>query len=76
MLEMTKPLYGTGKVVVAESGFCDCDGVVACHNKGVYVQAYVKKRSHWSKGVLGDDIDDHLREAPLALCQTLVQEVN
>lgn len=73
---MTKPLYGTGKVVVADSGFCVRDGVVACHNKGVYVQAYVKKRSHWPKGVPGDDIDDHLREAPLGSCQTLVQEVN
>ena len=46
MLEMTKPLYGMGKVVVADSSFCVCDGVVACHNKGVYMQAYVKKCGH------------------------------
>ena len=64
MLEMTKPLYGTGKVVVADSGFCVRDGVVACHNKGVHVQAYVKKRGHWPKGVPGDHIDNHLCEAP------------
>jgi hypothetical protein len=76
MLEMTKPLYGTGKVVVADSGFCVRDGVIACHNKGVYVQAYVKKRGHWPKGVPGDHIDNHLSKAPLGYCGTLVQQVD
>jgi hypothetical protein len=35
MLEMTKPLHSTGKVVVADSGLCVRDGVIACHKKGV-----------------------------------------
>ncbi len=44
MLEMTKPLHGTGKVVVADSSFCVRDGVIACHKKGVNFQACIKKR--------------------------------
>jgi hypothetical protein len=74
MLEMTKPLHGTGKVVVTDSHFCIRDGVTACHKKGVNFQAYVKKRQHRQKGVPGDHIDEYLREAPLGHCKTLVQE--
>ncbi len=76
MLEMMKPLYGMGKVVVADSGFCVCDGVIACHHKGVNVQAYVKKRGHWPKGVPSNHINEHLKEAPLGHCKMLVQEVD
>ena len=74
MMEMTKPLHGTGKVVVGDSGFCVREGVIALHKKGVHFQAYVKKRSHWPKGVPGDHIDGHLKEAPLGYCETLVQQ--
>jgi hypothetical protein len=74
MLEMTKPLHGTGKVVVADSGFCVHDGVIACHKKGVNFQAYVKKRQHWLKGVPGNHIDKYLRGALLGHCKMLVQE--
>ena len=76
MLEMTKPLYGTGKVVVGDSSFCIRDGVIACHLKGVKVQAYVKKRGHWPKGVPGNHINEHLREDPLGYCKMLVQKVD
>ncbi len=34
----------------------------------------MKKRSHWPKGVPGDHIDGHLKEAPLGYCETLVQQ--
>jgi len=32
--EMTKPLHGTGKVVVGDAGFSVCNGIIACHKKG------------------------------------------
>ncbi len=46
MMEMTKPLHGTGEVVVGDSGFCVHEGDIELNKKGVYFQAYVKKRSH------------------------------
>jgi len=69
MMEMTKPLHGTGKVVVGDAGFSVRDGIIACHKKGVNFQAYAKKRGHWPKGVPGDHIDKHFRETPLGHCE-------
>ena len=74
MMEMTMPLHGTEKVVIGDSGFCVCDGVIALHKEGVFFQAYLKKRSHWPRGVLGDHIDGCLAEASLGHCETLVQQ--
>jgi hypothetical protein len=64
MVEMTKPIHSQGKVVIGDSGFCVQDRVVACHQRGVFFQAYVKKQSHWPKGV---------PKALLGYCETLVQ---
>ena len=46
MMEMTKPLHGTGKAVIGNSRFCVCNGVITLHKKGVFFQAYAKKCSH------------------------------
>eukprot|EP00956_Cyclotella_meneghiniana_P024387 scaffold48896_cov69-Cyclotella_meneghiniana.AAC.2 len=60
MLEMTKPIHGSGKSVSMDSGFCVSAGILAMHDHGVYGQALVKKRGrYWPKGVPGDAIDAH-----------------
>ena len=43
MLEMTKPVYHTGKVVSMDSGFCVSVGIIVMHNFGVYGQSLIKK---------------------------------
>jgi len=63
MVEMTKPLHGTGKVVVGDAGFSVRNGIIACHKKGLNFEAYAKKRH----------IDQHFQDAPLGHCETLVQ---
>ena len=73
MVEMTKPLHGTGKVVMGDSGFSVQDGVIACTEKGCYPKTYVKKRGHWPRGVPGDHIDSHFADAELGHCEMLVQ---
>ena len=73
MVEMTKPLHGTGKVVVGDASFSVRDRIIVCHKKGVSFQAYAKKHGHWPKGVLGNHIDQHFQDAPLGHCETLVQ---
>jgi hypothetical protein len=73
MVEMTKPLHGTGKVVMGDSGFAVRDGVIECAERGVEPMVYAKKRGHWPRGVPGDHIDVHFADAELGHCETLVQ---
>jgi hypothetical protein len=63
MVEMTKPIHGTRKVVMGDSGFGVQDGVIACTKKGCYPETYAKKRGHWPRGVPGDHIDSHFADA-------------
>jgi hypothetical protein len=59
MLRMCEPIYGTGKAVVLDSGFCVAKGIVALEAKGVYAGALIKKRRYWPKSVPGGAIDAH-----------------
>ncbi|KAL3817622.1 hypothetical protein ACHAXA_006511 [Cyclostephanos tholiformis] len=63
MLEMTKPIHRKGRVVVGDSGFCVWEGVVECHKRGGWFQAYVKKRGNWPRGVPGAAIDLYFNDA-------------
>ncbi len=63
MLEMTKPIHGTGKVVSMDSGFCVSAGILSMHFVGVYGKALVKKRGrYWTKDVPGDYIDECFKQ--------------
>ena len=44
MLRCTKPLQGTGKVVVLDLVFCVLKGVVELKKRGVFAAALIKKR--------------------------------
>ncbi len=43
MLEMTKQIHNTGKIVTMYSGFCVTVGMLALHDAGVFGQALIKK---------------------------------
>jgi hypothetical protein len=74
MLELTKLIHGKGKVVVGDSGFCVWEGVIECHKRGVWFQAYVKKCGNWPRGVPGAVIDGYFDDMPLGHCLTHVAE--
>lgn len=59
MLRCTKPLHGTGKVVVLDSGFCVLKGVIELKKRGVFAAALIKKRRYWPKYVPGEEIKAH-----------------
>lgn len=63
MLEMCKPLFGTNKVVIGNSGFCMWEGVVELHQHGVFLQVCVKKRAQWPWGVPANHINGHFAKA-------------
>jgi Transposase IS4 len=59
LLRLTKQLWGTGKVVVLDSGFCVLQGLIELRKKGVFAAAIVKKRRYWPKHIDGDGIKTH-----------------
>jgi hypothetical protein len=59
MLRLTKPVHGSGKVFVFDSGFCVLQGLIELKKKGIYGHALVKKRQYWPRHVPGDAIIEH-----------------
>ena len=59
LLHLTKPIHGSGKLVVLDSGFCVLQGLVELKKLGVFAHAVTNKRRYWSKHVKGDDIIQH-----------------
>ncbi len=47
---------------------------LSCHKRGVWIQAYVKKRGNWPRGVPGAVIDLYFDDMELGHCETLVAE--
>ena len=59
LLRLCEGIFGTGKVVVLDSGFCVLQALVELKKMGVYASALVKKRQYWPKYVDGDAIAAH-----------------
>ena len=62
MLMMCRPIFGTDKAVVLESGFCVDKSITELETNGVYMVALIKKRRCWPKGVTGGIIDTHFQD--------------
>ena len=45
MLRMCRPIFGSWKAVVSDSGFCVAKVITELESKGVYAAAQIKKRS-------------------------------
>ena len=50
---MCEPLFSMVKAVVADSGFCVANGIVALVVKGVHASALIKKHQYWPNSVTG-----------------------
>jgi Transposase IS4 len=62
LLHLTKPLWGTGNVVVLDSGFCVLQPLIEIRKKGVFAAAVVKKRRYWPKHIDGKRIKEHFED--------------
>ena len=62
LLALCKTLYGTGKIVVLDSGFCVLQGLIALKKVGVFAHAVIKKRRYWPKHIPGDAIDERMAD--------------
>ena len=57
LLRLCKPLFGTGKVVILDSGFCVLTALIDLMKFGVYASALIKKRRYWPKYIDGESIN-------------------
>ena len=49
LLRLTKPIWGTGRVVVLDSGFCVVKGIIALKKKGHFLSGTDKKEEILAK---------------------------
>ena len=73
VLEITKPVNHTGKVVSMDSGFWVSVRIIAVHNFCVYGQYLIKKRRYWPNNVHGDAIDSYFTNKELGSAKTFRQ---
>ena len=71
LLRLTKPIHGTGKVFVLDSGFCVLQGLVELKKKGVFAHALIKKRRYWLKHISGEDIIAHFTDKPIGAADAI-----
>lgn len=71
LLRLTRSIWGRGKVVILDSGFCVLRGIVELLKKGVYSSALIKKRRYWPKYVDGAAIDTHFENIEVGGCDAL-----
>ena len=76
MLDMTKPVHYTRKIVSMDSGFCCSVGIIAMHYNGVYGQSIIKKQRYWTKNVPGGAIDSYFANNLLGRAKTFRQVIN
>ena len=77
MLNMTKPIHNTGKVVTMDSGFFVAAGILALNHVGVYGQALIKKRGRfWTKHVPVQMIKEALKDKELGHATTFKQSID
>jgi len=62
VMRLCQPIFGSSRVVVADSGFCILKAIVELRKKGVYMSALIKKRRYWPRGIDGDAIASHFAD--------------
>ena len=62
LLRLCQGIFGTGKVVILDSGFCVLAALMQLLNYGTHALALVKKRRHWPRHIRGDFINAHFED--------------
>jgi len=71
LLRLTQQLWGTGKVVVLDSGFCVLKGLIELKKKGVFAAALIKKRKYWPRYIDGERIKAHFADKPIGYADAI-----
>eukprot|EP00549_Striatella_unipunctata_P017315 CAMPEP_0118690650 /NCGR_PEP_ID=MMETSP0800-20121206/10236_1 /TAXON_ID=210618 ORGANISM="Striatella unipunctata, Strain CCMP2910" /NCGR_SAMPLE_ID=MMETSP0800 /ASSEMBLY_ACC=CAM_ASM_000638 /LENGTH=192 /DNA_ID=CAMNT_0006588329 /DNA_START=370 /DNA_END=947 /DNA_ORIENTATION=- len=68
LLCLTKPLWGTGKIVILDSGFCVLQGLLSFVKHGVFAAALIKKQKYWPKYIRRDEIQQDFSSLSVGTC--------
>ena len=71
LLRLTKSLWGLGKVVVLDSGFCVLKALVKLKKKGVFSATLIKKRHYWPKHIDSNCIKVHFDDKEVGYINAL-----
>ena len=75
MLRNCKPIFGSVKDVVFESGFFVANVIFELETRCVYGVGLIKKRRYWSRNVPGNDIDKHFEGKEVVLVDFLEMKI-
>jgi hypothetical protein len=76
LLRLCKSLFGTGKVVILDSGFCVLQAIIELKKLGVYASALIKKRRYWPKYIKGDEIKEAFADKEIGYQDRLPGELD
>ena len=76
LLRLTRPLWGSSKVVVLDSGFCVLQGIAELRKKGVFAAALIKKRKYWPKYIDGNGIKEHFKDKEVGAVDAMKGSLN
>ena len=62
MLRICRPVFGSGKDLVLDSGFCVAKGIILLEDKGVYAEALIKNCHYCQKLFPGEINDTHFED--------------
>ena len=51
LLHLTRPIWGTSKVVILDFGLCILQDIAELRKKGVFTAALIKKQKYWPKHI-------------------------
>ena len=71
LLRLTKCIWGSGRIVVLDSGFCVLKALIELRKRGVFASAVVKKRRYWPMHVKGDEIKQHFEDKEIGFADAL-----
>ena len=71
LLHLSKPVHGTGKVFILDSGFCVLQSLIKLKKRGCFAHPLIKKQRYWLKHILGDEIIAHFTDKEIGDADTI-----
>jgi hypothetical protein len=71
MLQLSKPLFGTGSVVIHDAGFACIPALIHLKKRGVYASCLIKKKRFWPKFTNGKANAEHMKGKSIGACDAI-----
>jgi hypothetical protein len=68
-MRLCQRMFGSGRCVVLNSGFCVLEAIAELLRQGVYAASLIKTQHFWPKHVKGQEIFDQMNDKELGQCE-------